>query len=389
MAIRLFSLWRGIQRFNLGVSVVACLWVGACALQNEIDHLSYPGHRIAGLVFTPDGRVLFGAGSLTTPTESRGELTAWDATSGRRLWSVPSGLPLAAIAVSPNGTTIATGTEPGNHFKSVASPGCWDSVRLWNANSGKAVELLSAREDAGEIVQLLFAARGRLLLVVHKNKIVTWDTRSGAEVDEFVETQGRAIAWAAVLPGNGHLVVSSIGNPGSNGNAAMIEEIDPVSGRVFRSHTAGTEIFAAVSPDNVRLVFASGDARSVGTWDLRDASAPVVETPLDAGIPRVTGVRFNRDGSSLIVSSPGNRENYLATQSANRAFHTVDYSASAVNPYYTPQNDHELHRAVDDTSSAVTLSNTAAARIADGIPALWLWHSAAWHAVPLSWKTAW
>ena len=393
MPLRSLSLWRGIQRFNVGVSVVACLWCGAGALLNGMDHFRYSGHRVAAAAFTPDGRLLLGVGSLVTPTASQGEVTVWDASTGRRLWSRADSLPLGTVAVSPDGRTIASGVtsdRPAGSESGGGSVGFINQVRLWDARSGRPGAVMSSSPWNTGLVQLSFAAGGRLLMGVFDDRIAVWDTHTGEETAALERILNRRFSWAALLPNPRYAIVAVTDDAGE---ASILEEFDLQNQYRRRSFGIGMDLSASLSPDGTRLVTADPADRSFSLWDLRLADGSASLRPLDPSIGRVRSVRFSPDGNSVIVSSAGNREDTFAVgANGSRPAQSVGYGMSSLNPRYISADRSATGWGSDSPPRPpIILSGDglAGAQIDDGVPTLSRLHAGGWSPVPLAWKTGW
>jgi WD40 repeat protein len=111
-------------------------------------------HWASNLVCAPDGR------TLCTSGYQQGPVSLWDATTGRKLSTIDSEQCWTAqVAFSPDGQTVAQGTNKG--------------VFLWNVKTAKLQHHL---EKAG--VRVLFAADGRSLFTLGE-LLERWDTATG------------------------------------------------------------------------------------------------------------------------------------------------------------------------------------------------------------------
>ncbi len=130
---------------------------------------SLMGHRgnVNGLVFSADGSVLFAASG--EPAQA-GEVRQWNVADGK-LVHVFEGHADAiySIALSPDGTTLATGSYD-------------QKIKLWDIASGKEVRTLSGHN--GAIFGLAFRPDGKILASASADRTVKlWDPATGERRD--------------------------------------------------------------------------------------------------------------------------------------------------------------------------------------------------------------
>jgi WD40 repeat protein len=137
--------------------------------------------------------------------------TATDDGDGRaQLWSLSKGVPLCdfehgdeglQIAVSPDGSTIATGGELEDYLDGRISV----LVSMWDTAS--CARLFTAAAHAGIITDLAFSRDGRWLVTSSNDGLVKiWDARNGRGIAEFRRSRGPAVR-AAFHPDGRHLFV--------------------------------------------------------------------------------------------------------------------------------------------------------------------------------------
>ncbi|MBL8763149.1 MAG: protein kinase [Phycisphaerae bacterium] len=180
--------------------------------------------RIAQLAVTTDGKtvfVTFAAGSVRQGSV----VAAFSIAEGRMLWRVSVPLPMRAIALAPDGRTLAVSCDDNR-------------VRLLSAADGSLVRLMEG--VATRAYGLAFHPLGKLLFSAHlSGELAIWDLRTGDAIASFLAHDGSAYS-VAVSP-DGTLLATS-------GEAAG------VAGPAFAS--------AADAPDHPK------DAGLVRTWDL-------------------------------------------------------------------------------------------------------------------------
>lgn len=86
------------------------------------------------VVFSPDGKTLVGAFSSGYYNDASDTVRWWDTRTGKLRYKHPQPW-VTCIAMSPNGTELATGSGKGDHGpKSKLPPG---EIRLWDVQTGK------------------------------------------------------------------------------------------------------------------------------------------------------------------------------------------------------------------------------------------------------------
>ena len=273
---------------------------------------------------TPDDR------SLITASED-GELARWDLRTRKktRTWRIETGL-APALAVSPNGLTVAVGIKHG--------------VQLVDLRAGTV--RTAASDSAGSPSWVLFSPDGRMVVATNRDKTVTrWNVASATPLEtlrghsKFVQQpvfspdgetlytvshDGTAIAWD--LAGDRRLgrpftfthdrTFSRTGYDGHPGRlspdgrliAVGLKEqgialwnarkLTPVGAPLL--DTGGEVKSLAFSPDGKTL--AAVTETTLTLWDV--ASRSRLHEPLYAGHPAlVLAVGFSPDGATLATAS--------------------------------------------------------------------------------------
>jgi WD40 repeat protein len=190
---------------------------------------------ISGLAFSRDGRRLVSAtggierrssneGSWPPDTnEDRPDVKVWDAATGKELQSLTLPIKTEALALSPDGKTIAVGfgrswtdfkkriCPPDNAMRPVvevfSSPAGDKSVRLYSVATGAEVGRL--RGHARPTTGIAFSPDGHRLVTAggSDDTLKMWDPKSGEEILTFGYHRG--IVTSVAFGADGKKIVST------------------------------------------------------------------------------------------------------------------------------------------------------------------------------------
>jgi WD40 repeat protein len=250
---------------------------------------------ISALAISPDGsRIVSGSYD--------GTLRLWDAHSG-----APIGAPLqghkdwvSSVAISPDGSRIVS----GSHDK---------TLRLWDARSGAPIGApLQGHE--GVVASVAFSPDGsRIVSGSHDKTLRLWDARSGAPIGALFQVH-ETVSSVAFSPDGSRIVSGSYvstlrlrdaysGDVIGGATLPALRLWDARSGVLIGAPLQGHEnvvTSVAFSPDGSRIVSGSHD-KTLRLWDAR-SGAPV-GTPLQGHEGGVTSVAFSPDGSRIVSGS--------------------------------------------------------------------------------------
>jgi WD40 repeat protein len=255
--------------------------------------------QATAVAFSPDGTTI-------ATGDIGGEIRLWDASSGRPVTGWPNQqlelarsqggtTPVAALAFSPDGGTIASGGGDG-------------VIRLWGAGTGLLREELSAAPQGGaagggepgdvSITSLAFGRDGALLVAGVDDWIggtaQVWDVARGTRVMGAVSSaEGVAMSpsESTVVTANGELL-----------DVWQVVHVKQPLGRPTFTVTgpvAPTARDVTVSPDG-RLAAAGTDAGAIQVWELA-TGAPRWRARSGTDEPGVLSVTFSPSGD-LIAS---------------------------------------------------------------------------------------
>jgi WD40 repeat protein len=143
--------------------------------------------RVRALAFSPDGKVLAGAGSEKQGDHESGLVRLWDPATGRdfRNFKGHAGR-VESVAFAPDGRTVAAGDRDGQ-------------VKLWDPATGQ--EKTAFFPAAGPVLRLAFAGdRSALASVGERGEVQRWQAATDAEVTRYA---GRSASAGPAAPPDG------------------------------------------------------------------------------------------------------------------------------------------------------------------------------------------
>ncbi len=252
--------------------------------------------------FSPDGdRIAAGFGDRGS---RKGRVRIWDARDTAR--HTPVSLrdfdaPVLAVAFSPDGRTLATGTAMvgrlgGNPLRRIfwISRGERDGeVKLWDMES--ATERLVLAGRTGGVLSLAFSPDGETVAAGAWDRRVTlWNATTG-EVERTLEHD--SYVWSVAFSPDGLKLASAGGKWDGLPEVRLWNVKTGALERSFAGHRSGVT-GVAFSPDGMRLATSSWD-RTARIWDL--ATGRVTDT-LRGHTSYVGGVAFSPDGQLLATA---------------------------------------------------------------------------------------
>ena len=214
-----------------------------------IRTLDGPVGNVNAVVFSSDGRELFGAGGQAGVG---GEIRQWRTADGE-LIRVISGHQDAiySIALSPDGKTLATGSYD-------------QKIKLWNVEDGKEIKTISGHN--GCVYRLAFRQDGKVLASASADRTVKlWEVATGARRDTLSQATKElfTVAWSP----NGRRL-----SAGGADNRIRIWEVSEAANETTNPmlHSKfgheGAILNLVFSADGKTMV-SSADDRTIKVWD--------------------------------------------------------------------------------------------------------------------------
>jgi WD40 repeat protein len=229
------------------------------------------GHSapVRAVAFSPDGtRVLTGSADKTA--------RLWDAATGKVVKTLLGHTArVTAVAFSQDGTRILTGSDDS-------------TAQLWDAVTGKAVATLTGH--AGPVWGIAFSADNkRLLTGSFDDTARIWDAATGRILAILGHT---GPVWAVAFSPDGTRLLTS---------SEEVQLWDAITGKVLATLTGHTApvMTVAFSPDGARVLTGSAD----NTARLWDAATGKPVATLAGHTDRLTAVAFSPDGRRVLTGA--------------------------------------------------------------------------------------
>jgi RNA polymerase sigma factor (sigma-70 family) len=285
------------------------------------------GGPALSVAFSRDGKWIVSGGGDSRAGYRDFTASIWDAATGKELRRFSGHMGrIFAVAISPDGKAVATGSEDR-------------TIRLWDAATAQELHRLDGHLESykGKINAVAFSSDGKILASASDDSSIRlWDVATGREMRQLLGHQ-QGVRSVVFIPGDKTLVSASadrtlrlweaatgkelrhVGQQqqsqsglaltadghtlASGGGDGAVRVWDLDSGRLLHAlHGHEGEILAmAISPDG-RILASSGEDRTLRLWDLGSERE---RKRLLANQEPVASIAFSPDGKTLASASWG------------------------------------------------------------------------------------
>jgi WD40 repeat protein len=290
---------------------------------------SHHGIALTALALSPDGtRIASAAGD--------GTIRVWDFPTGKELlrWSAHAG-EISAVDFSPDGRLLATGGG-SQMLASRLLPEGDRMLRIWDAATGKEVRAMAGHERG--VTCLAFSPTGKTIVSGSMDQSFRlWDLETGAELRKFSD-QKAAVSSVSFTRDGSKLATTAGDGSLRVWDMSLLTELRQIPLRKGTvSFPGSSDLRAVFSPDGTLLASVDGNIsqRKIRLWDVESGRERREMVP-NPEHEFIYGVAFSPDGKT-IASRGGAGKLHLWDVSSGqklRDFHgfQFDVMACAVSP---------------------------------------------------------
>jgi WD40 repeat protein len=259
-----------------------------------------PNPQMISLAISPNGQLVAGGLATTTTDVSGGEIAVWNVATRSLAGVIPDTGDVDHLAFTPDSQSLADASDTGGvYLWNVAT-----RARVATLQSSNGNVLGSATSDAVAVspdgATIAYGAQ-----VNNKNSSVTasltlWNVTTG-QVTTTLNGGTDGMTSLAFSPDGNQLAASDIG-----GNVRLWDLTTPAAPGLLGLFAGHREYVAnlAFSPDGTRLASASHDG-TIGLWDTQGSTLGGVANSS-------TSAAFSPDGTTLAISTFGHRKTFIA-----------------------------------------------------------------------------
>jgi WD40 repeat protein len=214
--------------------------------------------------FSMDGKWLISA-------SAEGNVSRWDAASGRLQTVTRLEHPVQAIAFAPDGQTAASGGD--------------NRLTLWEVKTGKSLRALPLKE--GSLSAVAFSPDGQHLAVTGKDRVVRiWDAATGKQLSASANpSEIKALAFSA----DGKYLAYGRED-------GKIIWVSPAGGQEVRTQAVPAKVHTLRFSADGKQLASGGDDSAVHIWDVATGREMF---KLQEKLAKVTQIAFSPDGKLL------------------------------------------------------------------------------------------
>ena len=232
------------------------------------------GHSlpVSAVAYSPDGRLIV-TGSWDNTAK------VWDSQTGTSLKDLKGhSAQVTSVGFSPDGTRIVTGSDD-------------KTVKVWDVGKGKS--LFELKGHADKVTSVAFSPDGKMIVTGSWDNLAkVWDARTGEWLLDL-EGHGSTVASVSFSPDSSQVLTGSF-----DGTATVWSAMAGKALLQLKGHR-GFVASAAFSPNGGQIVTGGADR----TVRIRDAETGDQRLELQGHLGAVTSMSFSPDGTRIVTGS--------------------------------------------------------------------------------------